>query len=96
MHMFSSACQLSYILLTKTSSCHIKSKHFYSHLILRVICVALPLCLKGWEPVFLIRALGLSKDLSTKVGFAFSDKGLKSQDLRFRTKTIFALFDNVS
>ena len=33
---------------------------------------------KGWEPTFLIRAFGLSEELSTKVGFAFSNNGLKS------------------
>jgi hypothetical protein len=36
---------------------------------------------KGWEPMFLIRDFGLSEELSTKVGFAFSNSGLKSQGL---------------
>ena len=31
----------------------------------------------GWEPMLLMRAFGLSKELSTKVGFAFSNNGLK-------------------
>ena len=35
---------------------------------------------KGWEATFLIRAFGLSVKLSTKVGFADSNKGLKSKD----------------
>ena len=39
---------------------------------------------KGWEPTFLIGAFGLSEELSTKVGFAFSNNCLKSQDLGFR------------
>ena len=53
---------------------------------------------KGWEPTFLIRAFGLSEELSTEVGFAFSNNGLKSQDLRFRMKKkqLFDIFDNVS
>ena len=37
---------------------------------------------KGWEPTFLIRAFGLSDELSTKVGFAFFNNGLRSQDLQ--------------
>ena len=36
---------------------------------------------KGWEETFLIQAFGLSEELSTEVGFAFSKNGLKSQDL---------------
>ena len=36
---------------------------------------------KGVEATFLIRAFGLSTELSTEVGFAFSNNGLKSQDL---------------
>ena len=52
---------------------------------------------KGWEATFLIRAFGLSGELATKVGFAFSNNGLKSQDLRFRMKKkLYDLFDNVS
>ena len=38
-------------------------------------------CRKGWEAMFLIGAFGLSEELSTKVGFAFSYNGLKFQDL---------------
>ena len=49
---------------------------------------------KGWEPTFLIEAFGLSEELSTKVGFAFSTNGLKSQDLQFGMKN--GLFDIVS
>ena len=41
---------------------------------------------KGWEPTLLIGAFGLSEELSTKVGFAFSNNGLKSQDLRLKMK----------
>ena len=51
--------------------------------------------LKGWEATFLIRAFGLSEELYTKVGFAFSNNGLKFLDLRFRMKKNY-LFDNVS
>ena len=40
-----------------------------------------PIIHKGWEPTFLIRAFGLSEELSTKVGFAFSNNGLKSKIL---------------
>ena len=47
--------------------------------------------------MFLIRAFGLSEELSTEVGFAFSNNGLKSQDLLFRiTNKKYDLFDNVS
>ena len=47
---------------------------------------------KGWEPTILIRAFGLSKDLSTEVGFAFSNKGLKSNDIRFRMNKNYVIF----
>ena len=47
---------------------------------------------KGWEATFLDRAFGFSKKLSTAVGFAFSNNGLKSQDLWFRMKKNFMLF----
>ena len=50
---------------------------------------------KGWEPTFLIRAFGLSEELSTEVGFAFSNNGLKSQDLQFAMIFFYDLFDNV-
>ena len=40
----------------------------------------------GWVPTFLIRAFGLSEEPSTKVGFAFSNIGLKSQDQWFGMK----------
>ena len=43
---------------------------------------------KGWELMFLIRAFGLSEELSTEVGLAFSNNGFKSQDLRLRMKKI--------
>ena len=46
----------------------------------------------GWEPTFLIRAFGLSEELSTQVGFAFSNNGLKSQDLRFRIEKKLMMF----
>ena len=42
--------------------------------------------------VFLIRAFGLSEELSTEVGFAFSNNGFKSQDLRFGMKKITCSF----
>ena len=52
---------------------------------------------KDWELTFLFRAFGLSEELSTEVGFVFSNNGFKSQDLRFRMKKkIYGLFDNVS
>ena len=54
------------------------------------------LSFKGWEPTFLIGAFGLSEELSTKVGFAFCNNGLKSRDLRFGIKKLYDLFDNVS
>ena len=38
---------------------------------------------KSWEPTFLIRDFGFYEELSTKVGFAFSNNGLKLQDLQF-------------
>ena len=41
---------------------------------------------KGWEATFLIKAFDLSEELSTEVGFAFSNNGLKSQDLQSRMK----------
>ena len=41
---------------------------------------------KGWELTFLFRTFGLSQKNSKGVGFWFSDKGLKSQNLRLRTK----------
>ena len=47
---------------------------------------------KGWEPTFLIGAFGLSEELSTEVGFAFSNNGLKSQDLRFGMKKNYMIF----
>ena len=47
----------------------------------------------GWALIFLIRGFGLSKKWSIEVGFAFSIKALKSQDLRFRmTKKKYMLF----
>ena len=52
---------------------------------------------KGWEPTFLIRPFGLSEELSTEVGFAFSNNCLKYQDLRFEMKKkLYELFANVS
>ena len=52
---------------------------------------------KGWEQMFLIGAFGLSEALSTIVGFAFSNNGLKSQDLQHRIKKkLYDLFDYVS
>ena len=53
-------------------------------------------CKKGWEATFPIRALGLSEELSTEVGCAFSSNGLKSQDLQFRMQKLYDFFDNVS
>ena len=47
---------------------------------------------KGWEATFLIRAFDLSEELSTEVGFAFPNNGLKSQDLPSRMKKIFQIF----
>jgi hypothetical protein len=44
--------------------------------------------LMGLEPTFLIGAFGLFKELSTKVGFAFSNNGWKCQDLRFGMKNV--------
>ena len=41
---------------------------------------------KGWAQTFLTRGFGLSKKLSIKAGFAFSNKGLTSKDLQFRMK----------
>ena len=40
----------------------------------------------GWELTFIIRAFGLSAELSIVVGFGFSDKGLKYKNLQIRTK----------
>ena len=51
---------------------------------------------KGWETNNFIRAFGLFEELSTEVGFAFSNNGLKSQDLLIRMKKIYDLFDKVS
>ena len=50
---------------------------------------------KGWEATFLIRAVGLSEELSIKVCFAFSNNGLKSQDLQFRMTFFCDIFYNV-
>ena len=47
------------------------------------------LYINGWEATFLIRAFGLSEELSTKVGFAFSNNGLKCQDLQFIMKKLY-------
>ena len=33
--------------------------------------------------------------MSIVVGFAFSDKGLKSQDIQFRIEKLYTFFDNV-
>ena len=53
--------------------------------------------LKGWEAMILIKAFGLSEEMYTKVGFAFSNNGWKSQDLQFRMKRkIYDLFNYVS
>ena len=49
----------------------------------------------GWEPTFPIGAFGLSEEMSTMVGFAFSNNGLNSQDLQLK-KYIYDIFDNVS
>ena len=38
--------------------------------------------LKGWEPTFLIKGIGLSKKAMTGFGFVFYDIGLKSQNLQ--------------
>ena len=43
---------------------------------------------KDWEQTFFIKAIGLSEELSTKVGFAFSNNCLKSQDLWYGMKKI--------
>ena len=51
---------------------------------------------KGLEATFLIRAFGFSEELSTGVGFAFYNNGLKSQDLWFRMNKILWYFDNIS
>ena len=39
-----------------------------------------------------MRGFGLPKKLSIEGGFAFSKKGLKSEDLQFRMKTTDTLF----
>ena len=62
-----------------TEHCTIYALHLH-------ICYALYTSHRGWEASFLIRFFGLSGELSTKVGFAFSNNDLKSQDLRFRMK----------
>ena len=40
--------------------------------------LASPRSAKGWEATFLIRDFGLSEEMSTKVGFAFSNNGFKA------------------
>ena len=45
---------------------------------------------KGWEPTFW--AFGLSKELCTRVCFAFSNNGLKSQNLQFGMKKSYRIF----
>ena len=55
------------------------------------------LYLKGWEATFLIRAFCLPEELCTKVGFAFSNNGLRSQYLRLTMENkLHDLFDNIS
>ena len=41
---------------------------------------------QGWDPTFLIRAIGLSEKLVISFGFVFSDLGLKSQNLHVNPK----------
>ena len=43
---------------------------------------------KDWEATFLFSVFGLLKELSTNVGFAFSNNGSKAQDLRLRMKKV--------
>ena len=47
---------------------------------------------EGLGKTFLIRAFGVSRELSTEVGFSLSNNGLKSQDLRFRMKKKYMTF----
>ena len=44
------------------------------------------MCYKGWALTFVMRGFRLSKKQSIEVGFAFSNKDLKFQDLRCRMK----------
>ena len=47
---------------------------------------------KGWALTFLMKGFGLSKKPSIKDGFAFPSKGLKSKNLGFRMKKVYAHF----
>ena len=47
---------------------------------------------KGWEPLFLIRGIGLCEELIIGFGSFFSNIGLKSQHLGLATKKCDALF----
>ena len=51
---------------------------------------------KGWELTFFVRAFGWSEKRSINVGFGFSDKGLKSQNLQFRTNKKYVFFNVIS
>ena len=57
------------------------------------------ICVKVWEPTVLIGAFGLSEELSTEVGFAFSDNGLKliqRSTIWTGKKNVMIFFDDVS
>ena len=47
---------------------------------------------KGWDPSFLIRAIGLSEKVVISFGFVFSGLGLKSQNLQLHQKKIKCFF----
>ena len=76
---------------------HISVKNLKIVPIAYTLICSMGLLPKGWEPTFLIGALVLSEELSTKVGFAFSNNGLQPRDLRFgMKKKIYGLFDKVA
>ena len=76
-HMFINLRSCLFVDLTRLS------KHIYKGVIYSS---------KDWEPTFLIGAFGLSEEISTEVGFAFSNNGLKSQDLQFGMKKYYMIF----
>ena len=78
------------VLAIKPDYCHQEAEGGGTvHPILMLVSI---IAVKGWEATFLIRAFGLSGELSTEVGFAFLYNGLKSQDLRLRMKNNHMIF----
>ena len=78
-----------------------KNKPILGTMVIHIILLNIRISCKSWALTFVMRGFWLSKKLSIEVGFAFSNKGLKSQDLRFRMKkkliicSFFIMFNDV-